>query len=386
MKKNIIKVIIIFFAVLIASYLGMKYIFLTGNAPRSKAADESIVSLVVDPSFINIEANKDFTLTFKVKANSGNAFIRGYDQNVIFDKDKLQLKKIEYKLGQPSVDLADTDSDLSKINTSGNTFLVGEILTSTGQLIDTNGVEFLKLTFNNTQNTGTTIFFNTSFYTVASDGSTIVENNITSPKTIDINGGGQIVTINPSISPTSSQVTGSHILNLKLKLQGINKKSNNSIAIKVKISGCNLNQQKETVGEFTANNQGVWIGSVGFNLPSNCSTGGYTLYIKGPQHIQKKICDTNPNEDKPGTYRCSEGKIKLSAGQNNLDFTGIILLVGDLDQNGVTDSVDFGLVRNNLGKTDIDTLKKADLNQDGRVDTQDFSLILYALSVRPDEM
>lgn len=63
-----------------------------------------------------------------------------------------------------------------------------------------------------------------------------------------------------------------------------------------------------------------------------------------------------------------------------------MILSGDLDQNGVVDSVDISIVRNNLGKTDTATLTKADVNRDGRVDTQDFSLILAALAVRTDEL
>ncbi|GAB4219822.1 MAG: hypothetical protein Fur009_7680 [Candidatus Microgenomates bacterium] len=397
--KNL-KIALIFIVLILTIYFALEYLFLSGKSQKSKAADESVVSLIVDPSSVNIEANKDFILTFKVKANSGNAFIRGYGQKIFFDKTKLQLKKIEYKLGQPSVDLADTDNNLSTINASGSAFLVGEIVTSTGQLIDSGGVEYIKLVFNLIQNSNTTIYFDSNFYTLATDGATIIENIISNPNSVNINGGGTIVTSGSSIvgpttsipsniiSPTNIQITGSSILNLKLKLQGISNKpiNFNPIDIKIKISGCNLNQPIESVGKFIVNDQGIWTGSVGFNLQSSCSTGGYIFYIKGPQHIQKKICDTNPTENKPGVYRCSEGKIKLSAGQNNLDFTGITILVGDLDQNGITDSIDFGLVRNNLGKTNTDILNKADLNRDGRVDTQDFSLILYALSVRPDEM
>ena len=71
---------------------------------------------------------------------------------------------------------------------------------------------------------------------------------------------------------------------------------------------------------------------------------------------------------------------------NNLDFSGIILLAGDLPiQDGSVTAYDTSLVRNNLGKTDADAVSKADVNRDGKVDTQDYSLIIAALSVRNDE-
>lgn len=75
----------------------------------------------------------------------------------------------------------------------------------------------------------------------------------------------------------------------------------------------------------------------------------------------------------------------MTFNDNNLDFTGITFLVGDINQNGLVDAVDIATVKNNLGKKDIETLKKADLNRDGVVNTQDFSLILFALTTRTDE-
>jgi hypothetical protein len=74
---------------------------------------------------------------------------------------------------------------------------------------------------------------------------------------------------------------------------------------------------------------------------------------------------------------------------NNLDFSRIYLLAGDMPvsggQDGVVDSLDTSYIRNNLGKTDSGVLAIADLNLDGKVDTQDWSLVIAALSVRADE-
>ncbi len=192
-----------------------------------------------------------------------------------------------------------------------------------------------------------------------------------------------------SISPTpGGTVTGNVRLNLKLKFQGIGKQpasgeNSMTVAVKVKQEGANTSFITSQ-GTFTADNNGVWSGTVGFNISD--VSGKWAVYVKGPQHIQKKICDGAPTESSPGVYNCSNGNINLAAGDNSFDFSKIVLLSGDLNQDGVVDSVDLGMVRNNLGKKDADTLKKADINRDGVVDTQDFSLILSALSVRTDQL
>ncbi len=197
-----------------------------------------------------------------------------------------------------------------------------------------------------------------------------------------------------NVNPTqpasgSGTVTGNVKLNLKLKFQGINKKpvdSLNSMTVSVKQKKPGDTTLIESKGTFTADDKGVWSGAVGFDMNPVPTGGIFTVYVKGAQHIQKKICDNAPSEATPGTYRCGDGKITFAAGDNNLDLTKVTLLVGDLDQNGLVDSIDLGLIKNNLGKKDEETLKKADLNRDGVVDTQDFSLILAALAARTDEL
>jgi len=187
--------------------------------------------------------------------------------------------------------------------------------------------------------------------------------------------------------PTPTGGVGNVNLKMKLKFQGINKlpaAGQNSMVAKVKVYKEGLSTPTDGTGTFTADANGVWSGTVPVNLAA--VDGKYKILIKGPQHIQKKICDSAPTETSLGIYQCSSGNITLIAGDNDLDLSGIIILVGDLDQNGIVDSVDFGLVKNNLGKTDADTLAKADLNHDGVVDTQDYSLILAALAVRTDEL
>ena len=64
-------------------------------------------------------------------------------------------------------------------------------------------------------------------------------------------------------------------------------------------------------------------------------------------------------------------------------------MVGDLpQQDGVVNSYDISLARNNIGVAgsyDPAVLALADLNLDGIVDSQDYSLVIAALSIRADE-
>ena len=139
------------------------------------------------------------------------------------------------------------------------------------------------------------------------------------------------------------------------------------------------------VDNFVANDSGIWSGDVTFT--GVLTAHKYALLIKGPYHIQKKVCGEKPTEKDPGTYRCIRGNIALVKGNNDADLSGIIMLAGDLPtQDGSVTAYDTSLIKNNLGKTDADTLAKADVNRDGRVDTQDYSLVIAALSIKTDEL
>lgn len=391
MKKEYFKIIIIFIIVVFGVYWALNFVFFQGKAPSSKAGGETI-DLTYDPSSVNLQANTDFTVTLKVKP-SVDITLRGYRVRLIFDKTKLNVKKIEYKLGVASNDLGDTDNTLTNVNQSGVLSLIGEDQTATGKVLTAGSTtELVRLTFHNLTSAGTSFKIDTNDFNFYAFGSDMVlfEVPLLTAAKFDVNGGGTLVTpiITGGVSPTISQsVNGNVKLNLKLKYQGIGKLpvgNLNSMDVKVKLKKEGTANILESSGKFTADSNGIWSGTIGFNISD--VSGKWLLYIKGPQHLQKKICDSNPTETKSGTYRCSDGKITLTAGLNNFDLSKIIILVGDLDQSGIVDSVDFSLVKNNLGKTDSTVLAKADLNRDGRVDTQDFSLILAALSIRTDEL
>ncbi len=184
------------------------------------------------------------------------------------------------------------------------------------------------------------------------------------------------------LSPTPTPIVN---LDLKLKFQGILKMPKtelNKLVVKVTVKNDNLNQS--ATGDFVTTDGITWHdGAIPFDIPA---TTRYTILIKGPYHLQKKICDTVPTETAGGTYRCTKGNITLKNGVNDLDLSGIILLAGDLpDQDGTVSSYDTSLIRNNLGKIDSTSVANSDVNRDGVVDTQDYSLVIAALSVKNDE-
>jgi len=201
----------------------------------------------------------------------------------------------------------------------------------------------------------------------------------------------------PVVPPGSSSSApgggpiGNVTVSLKVKLQGVTKKPNKSdpIKVKVKLGGSQLPEATAyQTATLSVSDDGVWSGDATFNsVPTGA---GFIVYVKGPKHLQKKICDTSPSEGSGGTYHCSTGKITLQAGANTLDFSKILLLVGDLpesngNQNGIVDSYDTSFIRQNLSSTDPSKLAIGDLNYDGIIDGQDFSLVLASLSIKYDE-
>jgi hypothetical protein len=208
-------------------------------------------------------------------------------------------------------------------------------------------------------------------------------------------GGGGNSSSAPGSSPGSASsgmsVPGATAmkLNLKIKLQGVVKKPkvSSNITVRVKVGGKLLAEPTAYQNvTFSVSDDGVWSGSANFTLPPG---PGYIVYIKGPKHLQKKVCDSAPTEGSGGRYHCGEGKITLAGGDNSVDMSKILHLVGDLPengtQNGIVDSYDTSFVRQHLQSTKPEDLAIGDLNYDGVIDGQDFALVIASLSVKYDE-
>lgn len=193
----------------------------------------------------------------------------------------------------------------------------------------------------------------------------------------------------------TTQGTGNANLNIRVKFNGIGVNippNTDTVRARVQIFTNQMNAPVEQEVDFKvygqeANGIRLFQAQVPFeNIPL---AGGYSIFIKGDHHIQKRICENNPTEVLDGRYRCLEGNITINAGVNDFDFTKIYQLAGDLplsgEQSGFVDSLDITFLRANLGSNDQQDTVVGDMNLDGIVDTQDYSLGLYSLSFKYDE-
>ncbi len=201
-------------------------------------------------------------------------------------------------------------------------------------------------------------------------------------------------------TPTPPPVaTAEATLKITLRFQGLNSSTSKKfLSERTRVTLINSRSNaviEPSIVDFRIVDALRWAGEVHF--PSIASGSGYLVAIKGPQHVQRLICDIQPFEslDSINTlYKCARdadnhqiGNIALGRGENLLNFAGITQFGGDLpDQDGVIDSLDLANVRQSFGSTEADALEVADLNLDGVVNTADFSLIIQALErYRADE-
>ena len=421
MKNEFLKIGIIFFVTVAVVLWALNFIFFKGNAPRSKATGGETMTLTFDPPTVSTAAvgpTQLVTVTLKIKP-SVNVVLRGYSLNFPFDKNKLDIKSIDYKVGVPAAGLGDTTADIAQINQAGRIKLIGEVTTATGATVPlANPTDLVVLKFTVPNNGATTVSINdqmASFFAVNSSAA-LFNIPLASTAKLKINGGGptatpggptvtpcsplpqSCLTIYPGTCPTPAPTGGwcppggadNVKLKLKLKFQGIISKpptdALSSMTVKFRLYDENTEQYVDNDNSvFTSNEGGIWSGTVDFN---NINTNHkFALLAKGPHHMQKKICNEVPTETAGGTYRCARGLMTLTEGNNNLDLSGIILLTGDLPvQNGAVDAYDISLVRNCIGKTDANCLSSADVNRDGKVNTQDYSLIIASLTIKNDEL
>lgn len=197
--------------------------------------------------------------------------------------------------------------------------------------------------------------------------------------------------IQPTIlppSPTPQQppaqgVSQGRSITLLLRTQGIvARPKNNSLRVAVTIAGGSLTQPISEEATFTADDKGIWKGTLSF--ASAPKAAGYVFFLKGEHHVKEKICHEAPVEKQPGSYSCSSGQISVTDGSQTLDFSGVLQLGGDLaaqnsGQDGKVNANDAAFVRNHLLSTDPAVVKSADINKDGIVNVIDNALIFKTL-------
>lgn len=222
----------------------------------------------------------------------------------------------------------------------------------------------------------------------------------------------------PSSSGTTSSTTpaGKGVtLNLKVSLQGIVNTigrdstggsgdrqnplayiTTTTLPFTVTLAGNSNVYTKDNINFTIDKNTGVWSGSVVFDQA--VAGAGYRVYVKGPKHLRRELCSTNGadsnNKQNPDIYRCKVGEsLNLSLGNNDLDFSKVIIFAGDLKVNGTQDGIinaadiaymyNLPLFGNSATPTDVQAI--ADLNLDGRVDANDIALLISSMGVRYDD-
>jgi hypothetical protein len=190
------------------------------------------------------------------------------------------------------------------------------------------------------------------------------------------------VTINPTDNPNDPNASE---LTFTIRFQGVTKTPKEGQRDqKVRITLDDGASQSAHMVTFKAQTDGTFKGTLTKVVDTSAK---YAFLIKGPKHLTKRICVSNPTEQFGGQYHCAgNGSITLKKGANEINFSKVLLLAGDLpEQNGIIDSVDLAFIRQNFRTTDAEKLTRGDLNMDGIIDSQDFALVIAALGFKYDE-
>ncbi len=183
--------------------------------------------------------------------------------------------------------------------------------------------------------------------------------------------------ISPESLPGKNYPDSSSLVNLKLNLYGALPNSVHNLKGVVVAVGRNGESKYETLPQqinLNQNEDGTFSGQVAF--PDFRDGTNFSLMIKVDKYLLRRICDTNPLENNPSGYICSDPNLTIRKGQNNFDFSKVAILPGDLGQaDGLLNGYDLSILRNSIGKTDQSSLALSDLNYDGVIDIKDFEII-----------
>ncbi len=391
--------LLIIFAVIVTVVF---FTILSKNYQRkTKASTGEFATLQFVPASVVAPPQQDVPVAIKLGQVSGPLSIQGYRILGSFDRTKIRITNVTYTLGRVTTGLGDS-TDLTQANATGRLVLQGEIFNSASVVVNQDtAVATIHLTVID-QN------FTTSNFTFM--GNLVALEQLYRLDLVPVNSstlsvsntsftGTPVTTISPSVSvsPTATPTpSGNTTLNMDLRFQGITKDLTPAatMAVKVKLVSVATNESYSQVVTFTSGPLGIWTGSMNINV---VSIGGvntaYTLYVKGPKHLQKRVCVSTPTETTPGTYNCANYGIHLNLGANIIDMRGITQLAGDLPispstqnaQDGLIDSVDTAYIVDHFNDRTAAVLTAADVNLDGNIDTQDYSIVIAALGIKYDD-
>jgi hypothetical protein len=106
------------------------------------------------------------------------------------------------------------------------------------------------------------------------------------------------------------------------------------------------------------------------------------IKIKGPLHLKRRMCQDGQSSKLAENTVCS---IDLTSS-TIYDFSEYTLLAGDVDQNGVINTIDLSYIKTRFNAAaEVTCGREGDLNMDGVVNSLDLRLVKEALTMRDDE-
>jgi len=209
-------------------------------------------------------------------------------------------------------------------------------------------------------------YFDVIYVQKKADGLTKTYNNDETPVTP---GPSPTSTPVPTGEPTPTPVPGSGV-NLTVKFAGVTSRPVSDSDQTIKIWGESLDGSVALAAKasplsvvFSVDDQGLYSGTL--SLTEAQLDKHYRLVIKGPRHLGREFVD-----------------VVLSSGDLVLTAAGQELLPGDLNQDGLVNSVDVGIVNENFDLLVVNSA--GDLDYDNYTKGSDKALILQTLSVRQD--
>lgn len=312
--------------------------------------------------------------------NCGSSFIHVFSQNLTKDDIFDNIKKGNFYSGnipknQPKINL--------KIITNSNTIIANTDIGATILFISTNG-KTIKQSNNDTALSYVTNGDEKYIRVKATKLNSKVWSNPIFIKKI----------IKPIISPSPTPTIDDNVPNIsfKISLNGINPKDQECFdQLKTNLEIVDYNKNKSQLfsninikpidNEVNSNGDRIFL-IENLKLDSSIFTKldqSILIKVKGPFHLKQKMCVDNQKEEIKNNSNCNINLL----GNKIYDFSEYPLRVGDIDQNGIINALDFSLAKHNLGNEKCNTFY--DLNLDGIVNSIDLSLIKKTMLLKDEE-
>ncbi len=196
-------------------------------------------------------------------------------------------------------------------------------------------------------------------------------------------------------SQAAETITSSSQVSFKLAFKGV--KSNYTCLssltkIKLEIANVPTNTYESNInasitpvsGETNTNGDQVFlVSNLALDSKFNSVNNFNYLRVKGPSHLASRMCLNHQTTKLDEITTCD---INLSNTNTTVyDFTNYALIPGDINQDGMINSTDYSIVKNNFNSSsEITCNQTGDLNLDGIVNSLDANLLKEVLSIQED--